>query len=105
MEQKQVIERITELGRRILPKGTSLWLYGSRARGDSRPDSDYDLLVLVDKDKTTYDDFDNYVYPFCEMGYDMFLDISPHIYTRKRWEETSFSPFHKNVEQDKIVLI
>lgn len=105
MEQKQVIDKITELGRQILPQGTSLWLYGSRARGDAHPDSDYDLLILIDKDKASTEDFNNYGYPFCEMGYDMFLDISPRIYTRKRWNETSFSPFHKNVEQDKIVLI
>lgn len=35
MEQTQVIQRITELGRQILPEGASLWLYGSRARGDA----------------------------------------------------------------------
>jgi uncharacterized protein len=29
-----------------------LWLYGSRARGEARPGSDYDLLVLLDRDAT-----------------------------------------------------
>ncbi|MFH0793168.1 MAG: nucleotidyltransferase domain-containing protein [bacterium] len=27
-----------------------IWLYGSRARGDAAPDSDWDLLVVVDGD-------------------------------------------------------
>ena len=31
MEQEQVIQRIKELGEKILPEGASLWLYGSRA--------------------------------------------------------------------------
>ncbi|MBC8154324.1 MAG: nucleotidyltransferase domain-containing protein, partial [Bacteroidetes bacterium] len=26
-----------------------VWLFGSRARGDARPDSDWDFLVLTDK--------------------------------------------------------
>jgi predicted nucleotidyltransferase len=26
-----------------------VWLFGSRARGDSRPDSDWDFLVLTNK--------------------------------------------------------
>lgn len=29
------------------PRLTGVVLYGSRARGDHRPDSDYDLLVLI----------------------------------------------------------
>jgi predicted nucleotidyltransferase len=28
-----------------------LWLFGSRARGDHRPDSDWDLLVVVPDDR------------------------------------------------------
>ncbi len=28
----------------------AVYLFGSRARGDARPDSDYDLLVIVSDD-------------------------------------------------------
>ncbi len=104
MEQQKVIERIKDVAERILPQGASLWLYGSRARGDARPDSDYDLLILLDKEKITSEDFDNYSYPFCESGYEIWTEINPHIYTRNDWMSWSFSPFYKNVEHDKIVL-
>lgn len=104
MEQEQVIQRITELGKRILPESASLWLYGSRARGDARPDSDYDLLILLDKDSLTCRDYDLYTYPLCELGVDIDAEINPHIYPRKDWSSWRYSPFYKNVEQDKMVL-
>ena len=104
MEQQKVIERIKETADRILPAGASLWLYGSRARGDARPDSDYDLLVLLDKDRITSEDHDAYGYPLRESGWDLWIEITPHLYTKKDWLTWSFSPFHKNVEHDKIVI-
>ncbi|MBP3739935.1 MAG: hypothetical protein J6I41_02325 [Bacteroidales bacterium] len=42
MEQAQVIERIKELGRRILPEGPLLWLYGTLS----------EAMLLAGNDKT-----------------------------------------------------
>jgi len=104
MEQTQVIQRITELGRQILPEGASLWLYGSRARGDARPDSDYDLLILLDKDRINMTDYDHYMIPLSDLGVSVGEDVRAHIYTRRDWKTWQGAPFNENVEEDKIVL-
>lgn len=104
MEQEQVIEQIRQLGEKILPEGASLWLYGSRARGDARPDSDYDLLILLEKERITGEDHDRYGFPLREAGWEIWTEINPHIYTKKDWQSWSYSPFYKNVEHDKIVI-
>lgn len=105
MTQEEVIAKIKEMGANILPQGSSLWLYGSRARGDAHEDSDYDLLILLDKEKITSDDHDNYVYPLRVMGWDMKEEINPQIYTRSQWQNWTFLPYYKNVEQDKRILL
>ena len=62
MTATPTIQRIRTMGQQILPKGSRLWLYGSRARGDYRQDSDWDLIVLVDKESQQLQDFDRYAY-------------------------------------------
>lgn len=93
------------MGKRILPAGSHLWLYGSRARGDNRTNSDWDLLVLVNKHKQNILDFDHYVYPFMAMGWEIGAEINPMLYTSEEWAKRSFTPFYHNVENDKIVLV
>ena len=105
MEQEQVIHRIKETGERILPSGTSLWLYGPQTRGDAHVDSDYDVLILLDKNRITSENHDRYAYPLREFGRTIWTAINPHIYTRKDWNPWFFSPFNKNVEHDKVILI
>ena len=103
MERTTVINRIKQLGQATLPPKSSLLLYGSRARGDARDNSDWDLLILLDKPRLVADDYDA-TYPFRELGWDIGEEISPHIYTKKQWSEWTFLPYYKNVERDKIVL-
>ena len=105
MDKSQVIENIREVAKTTLPKGSSLLLYGSRARGDAGKDSDWDLLILLDKPELSESDYDNISFPFTMLGWNIGEIISPQMYTKKDWESISFLPFYKNVEHDKIVLI
>jgi len=101
----QIFEQIRQLKREIMPNERVI-LFGSQARGDARPDSDWDLLILLNKDKKNSDqDFDKYSWPFTEMGWDYGAHISPLIYTKKEWEERKPSLFYKFVEQDGIEIV
>ena len=99
----QILENIRTLKRQLLPNDRVI-LFGSQARGDARPDSDWDLLVLMDKEKITYEDENKYAYPFADMGWDYGTYISVKMYTQKEWLNRSFTPFYKNVEQDGILI-
>jgi predicted nucleotidyltransferase len=104
MERHQVIDSIKQVAAQVLPKGSTLYLYGSRARGDWHKDSDWDLLVLLDKPSLEQDDFDKYSFPFVEMGWNIGEDIRPHAYTKQEWFNGPHAMFYYNVEEDKKVI-
>ena len=104
MGKEFVIESIKNTATQTLPKGSELLLYGSRARGDAHKGSDWDLLILLDKDKVEENDYDNVAFPFTMLGWKIGEIIIPQIYTKNEWERMSFLPFHKNVEHDKVIL-
>lgn len=100
----QVLDNIKQIAARVLPKGSTLYLYGSRARGDFHENSDWDLLLLLDKPKLEKEDFDRYSYPFVLMGWDFGEDIRPHAYTKDEWFNGPHAMFYYNVEEDKQIL-
>lgn len=101
----QILSYIHAVGTEVLPQGSRLLLYGSRARGDNRPDSDWDLLVLLNRPHNEDADFANISYPIMELGFKLGQYFSVHTYSQQEWKNMSFLPFYKNVEQDKIELI
>ncbi len=82
-----------------------VYLYGSRARGDASPDSDWDILIVLDKPRVEQSDYDNISYPITALGWSLGEMIIPIIYTRKEWEDASPSPFYKNVTSERIKII
>ena len=103
--KRNIVRRIKLLGKEVLPQGSHLLLYGSRARGNDRPDSDWDLLVLLNRPQRENDDFANISYPLMELGFSLGQYFSVHTYSQQEWENMSFLPFYKNVERDKIQLV
>ncbi len=103
---KNLIEALKQKASEILPPGSRLALYGSRARGDARDDSDWDLHILVPGgERLSLTEEDELCNPFFDIGlFDFEEIVNPRAYTYSGWAKRSFLPFYKNVENDKIVL-
>jgi uncharacterized protein len=69
-----------------------IWLFGSRARGDARPDSDFDLLVVAKADGADWsEDYDKVYAP--TMGSGIGTDVVPcdmEVYEASLGLKTSF---------------
>lgn len=104
MGYNEVIKKLKKLGAKILPPDARLFLYGSRARGDYNDNSDWDLLLLLNRPKQN-DDYEKIAYPLMELGFDLGQYFSVHTYSNDEWDDMSFLPFYKNVERDKIALV
>ncbi len=104
MDQDLIQDKITKTIHNKDPKAVA-YLFGSRARGDFRPDSDWDILILVDATRVTNEIEDN----FRDELYDIELEsgqiISTFIYPKDYWKSTLIdSPFYKNINREGILL-
>lgn len=95
---------VADILRKAHPSMARAILFGSRARGDARVDSDWDILILLDKDRITSDDMDSISYPIRELGWELDEMLNPIMYTSKEWESKSFTPFYKNVMKEGVLL-
>lgn len=105
MDQKDL--EILKKFRRLLSEKVQVnqvILFGSRARGDAEPDSDMDVLVIIEN-KT--DEIEDFVSDCAwEAGFYHGIVVSPVVYSRDEWENgpEHFSPFVQNVLAEGVHL-
>jgi len=100
---EQIFQDIQALKRQILPNEKVI-LFGSQARGDARPDSDWDLLLILNSNSTNLDDEIKYSYPFTKLGWTYNTDFNVLLYSKNDWEKRNFMPFYKNVVNEGIEI-
>jgi len=79
-------------------------LYGSEARGDARPDSDVDVLVIL---PDNYETFASRKIEITESLYEIELhtgvSISPLVVLKSMWDRMK-TPFTCNIAREGIVI-
>ena len=80
-------------------------LYGSRARGDAEPESDYDLLIFTDGESSLEreDIFRRQLFPI-EIENSAVLTII--LINRKDWNSSLYDamPLYQNIKREGVVL-
>ena len=102
MEQKEFLQKIKHAVLKIDSKAEVI-LFGSRARGDFRKDSDWDILVLLHKsgDKIREKNIRDLIFDI-ELEYSE--PISTIIMAKKKWKDIQISPFCSNVNEEGLWL-
>ena len=101
--EKKILEAFKKL---VATKATikRLVLFGSRARGDADPDSDMDIVVVLDR-RTP--EMESWVSDCAwEAGIDCGIVVCPIVYSADEWEKepVQFSSFARAVKEEGIQL-
>lgn len=102
MNRTQIVEAIGQALSGFKP-GIEVLLYGSEARNEARPDSDIDILVLVDKEDVSIDDELIITAPLYDIELKTGVLINVFIMPKINWGK-KITPFYENVTRDAIAL-
>lgn len=80
-------------------KDAEIMLFGSRARGDYKPNSDWDFLILLQKQAT--EDEKEYIRDdLFELELETDEVVSSIIQNKNKWEELNITPLYKAIQKE-----
>ena len=104
MTQPEVIQKILNLAASQYPDA-EMYLYGSRARKEAGPLSDWDLLVLLSIERVSFALETTMMDAFYEIELQTGEVISPLIYPKSIWiTQYCQTPLYENIKREGIRL-
>ncbi len=102
--ENKILNQIKKIVREKEPSA-KIYLYGSRSSGIAKEDSDWDLLILLNRDHISPEIEREITYPLYDLEFDTGEVISPMIYTFKEWKSKyKVTPFYQNVMREGKLL-
>lgn len=80
-------------------------LYGSRTRGDAREDSDWNILILLNRENILFDFEIELMNALYAIEIEKDIVITPLIYSKKDWnEDRAMTPLFENIQKEGILV-
>jgi uncharacterized protein len=103
-KKDQIVQMIIQVVNKTAPD-SEVYLYGSRARGNAKRLSDWDLLILLNKPNVPFEFETKFMDEFYELELETGEIISPLIYSKKDWDSNySITPLFENIKREGVRL-
>lgn len=80
-------------------------LYGSRARGDNKRDSDWDVMILLNRKNVDKKVEQIYRHHLLDIELEIGVPISVFVYSKSDWEgKYSITPLFKSIKKEGILI-
>lgn len=104
MGADQIVDRISK-SIHATDLTAEAFLFGSRARGDNKKDSDWDILILIDNYNVTNEIDDSFREDLYNLELETGQIISTFIYTKDYWNNNLiYSPLFENITREGVRL-
>ncbi len=102
--RKSIQEQIKEVIKKTDDSATAI-LYGSRAKGKARADSDWDILILLNKPNVSFKDEQLFRHNLYDLELKIGQPISTFVYSLVDWNtKMSNTPLFKNIQREGMIL-
>lgn len=101
-DKQRIIQRIINIVNDNAPN-SEVYLYGSQARGDSNIMSDWDLLILLNQKKISFETEAKFMDDFYEIELETGEVISPLIYSKTDWDSKHvITPLFQSIKNEGV---
>jgi predicted nucleotidyltransferase len=104
MTHSAILDTIASFTDKRYPN-SEVYLFGSRTKKTSKPDSDWDILLLLDQETVDPETEKSIMDDFYELELKTGTIISPLIYSKKHWNKTRpATRLFKQIQKEGIRL-
>ncbi len=102
--QKEIVLSMIKKQVKEIDPSADIILYGSRARGDEQPDSDWDILILVNT-KADIETEKVFRHKLFDVELELGEALSTFVYNKQEWKSKYWmTPFYKNISKEGIAI-